>query len=81
MRPLDADLIAMLDRAREIYGDDILAGIYERARNVAIRQTRSSGASAADVPSDGRLRLVSGAADDVFVPALRDELDRLLTHH
>ena len=37
--------------------------------------------AAASAPTDGRLRLVSGAADDGFIRALRDELDRLLTHH
>jgi predicted ArsR family transcriptional regulator len=81
MPPLDADLIAMLDRVREIFGDEILAGIYERAQNATIRQAGSPGTAAADAPTDGRLRLVSGAADDGFVRALRDELDRLLTHH
>jgi hypothetical protein len=80
MPPLDADLIAMLDRVREIYGDDILAGIYERAQNATIRQSGPPDAAAV-APTDGRLRLVSGAADDGFVRALRDELDRLLTHH
>ena len=81
MPPLDAELIAMLDRVREIYGDEILAGIYERAQNATIRRAASPGTAAADAPTDGRLRLVSGAADDGFVRALRDELDRLLTHH
>jgi predicted ArsR family transcriptional regulator len=81
MPPLDGDVIAMLDRAREIFGDEILAAVYERAQNATIRQAGPPGTAAADVPTDGRLRLVSGAADDGFVAALRDELDRLLTHH
>jgi predicted ArsR family transcriptional regulator len=81
MPPLDADLIAMLDRAREIYGDEILAGIYERAQNATIRRAGSPDTAAAAAPTDRRLRLVSGAADDGFVEALRDELDHLLTHH
>jgi predicted ArsR family transcriptional regulator len=81
MPPLDADLIAMLDRVREIFGDEILAGIYERAQNATIRQVGSPGTAAPDAPTAGRLRLASGAADDGFVRALRDELDRLLTHH
>jgi predicted ArsR family transcriptional regulator len=79
--PLDADITSMLDRVREVFGDEILAGIYERAQNAAIRQAGSPGTAAADAPTDGRLRLVSGAADDGFMRALRDELDRLLTHH
>ena len=70
----------MLDRVRELFGDEVLAGIYERAQNAAIRQAGSPGTAAADAPTDGRLRLVSDAADDGFVGALRSELDRLLTH-
>ena len=79
--PLDAEVTAMLDRVREVFGDEILGGIYERAQNAAIRQGGSPAAVAADAPADGRLRLVSDAADDGFVRALRNELDRLLTHH
>jgi len=79
--PLDAEITAMLDRVRELFGDEILAGIYERAQNAAIRQAASPAAVAADAPTDGRLRMVSDAADDGFVRALRNELDRLLTHH
>jgi hypothetical protein len=79
--PLDADITAMLDRVRELFGDEILAGIYERAQNAAIRQAGSPGTAAARAPTDGRLRLVSDAADEGFVRALRSELDRLLTHH
>lgn len=79
--PLDAEITAMLDRVREVFGDEILAGIYERAQNAAIRQAASPGAVEADAPTGGRLRLVSDAADDGFVRALRNELDRLLTHH
>ena len=41
MPPLDADLIAMLDRVRKIFGDEILAGIFERAQNATIRQAGS----------------------------------------
>ena len=78
---LDAEITAMLDRVREVFGDEILADIYERAQNAAIRQAASAGAVAAAAPTDGRLRLVSDATDDGFVRALRDELDRLLTHH
>jgi len=29
--PLDAEITAMLNRVREVFGDEILAGIYERA--------------------------------------------------
>ena len=78
---LDAEITAMLDRVRELFGDDILAGVYERAQNAAIRQAGSPGAGAAHAPTDGTLRLVPAAADDGFVRALRSELDRLLTHH
>jgi predicted ArsR family transcriptional regulator len=81
MPPLDADLIAMLDRVREIFGDEILADIYERAQNATIRQAGPPDTPAADAADGGRLRLVADAADDGFVRALRDELDRLLTHH
>jgi predicted ArsR family transcriptional regulator len=79
--PLDAEITAMLNRVREVFGDEILAGIYERAQNAAIRQAASPDAVAADAPTDGRVRMVSDAADDGFVRALRNELDRLLTHH
>jgi hypothetical protein len=79
--PLDADITAMLDRVREVFGDEILAGVYERAQNAAIRQAGSPGTASVPAPTDGRLRLVSDAADDGFMRALRDELDRLLTHH
>ena len=78
--PIDAEITAMLDRVREVFGDEILAGIYERAQNAAIRQAGSPGTAAAQAPTDGRLRLVWDAADDGFVRALRSELDRLLTH-
>ena len=78
--PLDAEITAMLDRVREVFGDEILAGIYERAQNAAIRHAGSAGTAAANAPSESRLRLVSDAADDGFVRALRDELERLLTH-
>ena len=79
--PLDADITAMLDRVREVFGDEILAGVYERAQNAAIRQAGSPGTPSVDTPTDGRLRLISDAADEGFMRALRDELDRLLTHH
>ena len=79
--PLDAEITAMLNRVREIFGDEILAGIYERAQNAAIRQAGPPDAGAAHAPTDGRLRLGSDAANDGFVRALRSELDRLLTHH
>ena len=82
MPPLDAEITAMLDRVRQLFGDEILAGVYERAQNAAIRQAGSPpGTAAVHAPADGTLRLVSGAADDGFVRALRIELDRLLTHH
>ena len=70
----------MVDRVRQVFGDEILAGIYDRAQNAAIRQARAPD-TAASVPSDGRLRRVSNVDDDGFVRALRDELDRALTHH
>jgi hypothetical protein len=79
--PLDAEITAMLDRVRQVFGEEILADIYERAQNAAIRQAGSAGTAAANGSTDGRLRLVSDSADDGFVRALRDELDRLLTHH
>lgn len=79
--PLDAEITAMLDRVRQVFGDEILAGVYERAQNAAIRHAGSPGTASVHTPSDGRLRLVSDAADDGFMQALRDELDRLLTHH
>ena len=78
--PLDAEITAMLDRVREVFGDEILAGIYERAQNAAIRQAGSPGTAEANASSESILRLVSNAADDGFVRALRDELERLLTH-
>ena len=77
---LDAEIAAMVDRVRQVFGDEILAGIYDRAQNAAIRQARAPD-TPASVPSDGRLRLVSNVDDDGFVRALRDELDRALTHH
>ena len=79
--PLDAEITAMLDRVRQVFGEEILADIYERAQNAAIRQAGSAGTAAANASTDARLRLVSDPADDGFVRALRDELDRLLTHH
>ena len=78
MPMLDAEITAMLDRVRQVFGDEILADIYERAQNAAIRQAVSAGAAAAN---DGTLRVVSDSMDDGFVRALRNELDRLLTHH
>ena len=77
---LDPEIAAMVDRVRQVFGDEILAAIYDRARNAAIRQTRVSAAPEV-VPNDGRLRLASNADDDGFLRALRDELDRALTHH
>ena len=77
---LDAEIAAMVDRVRQVFGDEILAGIYDRAQNAAIRQPRASD-TPAWVPNDGRLRRVSNVDDDGFVRALRDELDRALTHH
>ena len=78
MPVLDAEITAMLDRVRQVFGDEILADIYERAQNAAIRQAVPPGAAAAH---DGTLRVVSDSMDDGFVRALRNELDRLLTHH
>lgn len=77
---LDAEIAAMVDRVRQVFGDEILDGIYDRAQNAAIRQARARD-TPASVPSDGRLRRVSNVDDDGFVRALRDELDRALTHH
>lgn len=76
---LDAEIAAMVDRVRQVYGDEILEGIYDRAQNVAIRQARGPN-TPASVPSDSRLRLASNSDGDGFVRALRDELDRALTH-
>ena len=75
---LDREVAAMIDRVRQVFGDEILAGIYVRAQNAAIRRARALN-TPASAPSDARLRLVSD--DDGFVRALRDELDRALTHH
>ena len=75
---LDAEITAMVDRVRQVFGDEILAAIYDRARNVAIRQTRRPSAPVS-VQNDGTLRLVSHS--NGFVRALRDELDRALTQH
>ncbi len=77
---LDAEIAAMVDRVRQVFGDEVLAGIYDRAQNAAIRQARAADPPVA-VPRDGRVRRVSNVDDDGFVRALRDELDRALTHH
>jgi len=77
---LDAEIAGMVDRVRQIFDDEVLAAIYDRARNAAIRQARVP-ATPEGVPNDGRLRLVSNSDDDGFLRALRDELDRALTHH
>jgi predicted ArsR family transcriptional regulator len=77
---LDAEIAAMVERVRQIFDDEILAAIYDRARNAAIRQARVP-TTAETVPSDRTLRLVSNSEDDGFLRALRDELDRALTHH
>jgi len=77
---LDPEIAAMVDRVRQVFGDEILAAIYDRARNAAIRQAPAP-ATPEVVPNDGRLSLVSNADDDGFLRALRDELDRALTHH
>jgi len=80
--PLDAEITAMLDRVRQVFGDEVLARLYERARNAAIRQSRSFTAPlAAGENADGKLRLVAASDDEGFVRALREELDRALTHH
>ena len=76
---LDTEIAAMVDRVRQVFGEEILAAIYDRARNAAIRQ-----APPRETPAprhDGGLRLVSSSDDDGFVRALHDELDRALTHH
>lgn len=75
---IDAEITAMADRVRQVFGDEILAAIYDRARNVAIRQARKPSA-VASVPSHGTLCLVSRA--DGFIRALREELERALTRH
>lgn len=81
MPGLDAEIMAMLDRVRQVFGDEVLGGIYERAQNAAIRQSVSPDAATANASNDGQLRVVSDSTDDGFVRALRDELDRVLTHH
>ena len=81
MPGLDAEIMAMLDRVRQVFGDEVLGGIYERAHNAAIRQSVSPGAATANASNDGQLRVVWDSTDDGFVRALRDELDRVLTHH
>ncbi len=55
----------MVDCVGKVFGDEILAGIYDRVQNAAIRQARAP-ATPASVPSDGRLRLVSNADEDRF---------------
>ena len=77
---LDAEIAPMVRRVRELFGDEVLATIYDRAHNVAIRQARVS-VTPASAATDGRLRLVSSSEDDGFLRTLRDELDRALTHH
>ena len=77
---LDPEIAAMVDRVRQVFGDEILAAVYDRARNAAIRQARTP-ATPEGVPNDGSLRLVSNSDDDGFLRELRDELDRALTHH
>ena len=77
---LDPEIAAMVDRVRQVFGDEILAAVYDRARNAAIRQARAP-ATPEEAPNDGRLRLVWNSDDDGFLRALRDELDRALTHH
>jgi len=81
MPELDAEILSMLDRVRQVFGDDVLGGIYERAQNAAIRQSVSPGAATTNASDDGQLRVVLDSTDDEFVRALRDELDRMLTHH
>jgi hypothetical protein len=76
---LDDQIGAMIDRVRQVFGDEILAAIYGRAHNAAIRQALAPASDRA-VPSGGRLRLISKSGDEGFVRALRDELDRALTH-
>lgn len=76
----DAEIAAMVDRVRQVFGDEVLADIYDRARNAAIRQARTHGAPAS-AQTGARLRLVENPDDDGFPRALRDELDRALTHH
>jgi len=77
---LDAEIVAMVARVRQVFGEEILASIYDRARNAAIRQVRRSN-PLPSVPDEGMPRPVASAGDDGFVLALRDELDRALTHH
>ena len=77
---LDAEIAAMVRRVRELFGDEVLATIYDRAHNVAIRQARVP-ITPASAANDGRLRLVSDSEGDGFLRTLRDELDRALTHH
>ena len=77
---LDTEIAAMVDRVRQVFGEEILAAIYDRARNAAIRQAPPR-ETPAPMRNDAGLRLVSNSDDDGFVRALRDELDRALTHH
>ena len=79
MPPLNPEITAMLDRVRQVFGDEILAGVYERAQNAAVRQAGTPATSPPGASTDGTLRLVSGPADEGFLQALRDELERLLT--
>ena len=77
---LDAEITAMVGRVRQVFGEEVLAAIYDRARNAAIRQA-SPRETPASTRNDRGLRLVSNSEHDGFVRALRDELDRALTHH
>jgi predicted ArsR family transcriptional regulator len=77
---LDAEITAMVDRVRQVFGEEVLEAIYDRARNAAIRQA-SPRETPASMRNDSGLRLVSNTEHDGFVRALRDELDRALTHH
>jgi hypothetical protein len=81
MPPLDDELFALLDRARQVFGDEILTGIYERAQNAAIRQAGPPGTSAPRASTGERMPLVSDSVEDGFLRALRNELARLLRHH
>ena len=77
---LDAEITAMVERVRQVFGEEVLAAIYDRARNAAIRQAPPR-EPPASMRNDSGLRLVSNTDHDGFVRALRDELDRALTHH
>ena len=81
MPPLDDEIVALLNRARQVFGDEILSGIYERAQNAAIRQAGFSRTPEPGASTGGSLPLGSDSLENGFLRALRNELARLLRHH